>query len=300
MAQVQILLSTWNGEAWLAELLTSLTRQSFADWELLIRDDGSQDQTNKIILEWQREYPYHLGKFIIDGEHLGSAQSFSRLGEQSTAPYLMFCDQDDIWFPEKIEFSLAALQNLEAEFGEAKPLLVHTDLAVVNEQRELTASSFWDLHSFDLDQRKQAYLLTNIVSGCASIFNRVAAEKTFPVPEQAIQHDRWLALVCAWFGRIYALPQPLLFYRQHGNNQIGADLPALPSSEIAVRVNAWSRQAEAFLERHGDQLSQADYRLVAALASLQYLTGWERRRQIVQHRLFKQGILANLALLLFA
>ena len=300
MAQVQILLSTWNGEAWLAELLTSLTRQSFADWELLIRDDGSQDQTNKIILEWQREYPYHLGKFIIDGEHLGSAQSFSRLVEQSTAPYLMFCDQDDIWFPEKIEFSLAALQNLEAEFGEAKPLLVHTDLAVVNEQRELTASSFWDLHSFDLDQRKQAYLLTNIVSGCASILNRVAAEKTFPVPEQAIQHDRWLALVCAWFGRIYALPQPLLFYRQHGNNQIGADLPALPSSEIAVRVNAWSRQAEAFLERHGDQLSQADYRLVAALASLQYLTGWERRRQIVQHRLFKQGILANLALLLFA
>lgn len=300
MAQVQILLSTWNGEAWLAELLTSLTRQSFADWELLIRDDGSQDQTNKIILEWQREYPYHLGKFIIDGEHLGSTQSFSRLVEQSTAPYLMFCDQDDIWFPEKIEFSLAALQNLEAELGEAKPLLVHTDLAVVNEQRELTASSFWDLHSFDLDQRKQAYLLTNIVSGCASIFNRVAAEKAFPVPEQAIQHDRWLALVCAWFGRIYALPQPLLFYRQHGNNQIGADLPALPSSEIAVRVNAWSRQAEAFLERHGDQLSQADYRLVAALASLQYLTGWERRRQIVQHRLFKQGILANLALLLFA
>lgn len=300
MAQVQILLSTWNGEAWLAELLTSLTRQSFADWELLIRDDGSQDQTNKIILEWQREYPYHLGKFIIDGEHLGSTQSFSRLVEQSTAPYLMFCDQDDIWFPEKIEFSLAALQNLEAELGEAKPLLVHTDLAVVNEQRELTASSFWDLHSFDLDQRKQAYLLTNIVSGCASIFNRVAAEKAFPVPEQAIQHDRWLALVCAWFGRVYALPQPLLFYRQHGNNQIGADLPALPSSEIAVRVNAWSRQAEAFLERHGDQLSQADYRLVAALASLQYLTGWERRRQIVQHRLFKQGILANLALLLFA
>ncbi|TXH71453.1 MAG: glycosyltransferase family 2 protein [Thiothrix sp.] len=300
MAQVQILLSTWNGEAWIAELLASLNRQSFADWELLIRDDGSQDQTNKIILEWQRDYPYHLGKFILDGEHLGSAHSFSRLVEHSTAPYLMFCDQDDIWFPEKIEFSLAALQNLEAELGEARPILVHTDLAVVNEQRELTASSFWDLHSFDLEQRKQAYLLTNVASGCASIFNRAAAEWAFPLPRQAIQHDRWLALICAWFGRVYALPQPLLFYRQHGNNQIGADLPSLPASEIAVRVNAWSRQAEAFLERYGDELSRADYRLVAALAGLQYLKGWERRRQIVQHRLFKQGILANLALLLFA
>lgn len=300
MAQVQILLSTWNGEAWLPELLSSLNRQSFADWELLVRDDGSQDQTNKIILEWQREYPYHLGKCIVDGEHLGSTQSFSRLVEQSTAPYLMFCDQDDIWFPEKIEFSLTALQSLEAELGTTKPILVHTDLAVVDEQRELIASSFWDLRAFDVDQRKEAYLLTNVVSGCASMFNRAAASLAFPAPTEAIQHDRWLALVCAWFGHIYALPQPLLFYRQHGSNQVGAELQAIPSTEITVRVNAWSRQAEVFLERYGEQLSRADYRLVTALAGLQYLKGWERRRQIVQHRLFKQGILANLALLLFA
>ncbi|HPY39917.1 MAG TPA: glycosyltransferase family 2 protein [Thiolinea sp.] len=300
MAEVQILLSTWNGEAWLAELLTSLTRQSFADWELLVRDDGSQDQTLKIILEWQREYPYHSSKLITDGEHLGSTQSFGRLVEHSTAPYLMFCDQDDIWFPEKIEFSLAALKRLELGLGVTTPALVHTDMAVVDEAKELAAVSFWTLRSFDVEQRKQAYLLTNVVSGCASIFNRAAAEKAFPVPEPAIQHDRWLALVCAWFGQIYALPQPLLFYRQHANNQIGAELQSIPSTEIAVRVDAWSRQAEAFLQRYGDELAQADYRLVAALAALQYLKGWERRRHIVQHRLFKQGILANLALLLFA
>lgn len=300
MAQVQILLSTWNGEAWLAELLASLNRQSFADWELLVRDDGSQDQTIKIVLEWQRNYPYHLAKFITDGEHLGSTQSFSRLVEQSNAPYLMFCDQDDIWFPEKIEFSLAALQKLENELGFCTPLLVHTDLAVVDENKQLAAISFWGLRGFDVHQRKQAYLLTNVISGCASLFNRAAAEKAFPVPEQAMQHDRWLGLVCAWFGRIYALPQPLLFYRQHGNNQIGAELPAIPSTEISVRVNAWSRQADAFLERYGDDLPRAEYRVVAALAGLQYLKGWERRRHILQHRLFKQGILANIALLLFA
>lgn len=300
MAEVQILLSTWNGEAWLAELLTSLTRQSFADWELLVRDDGSQDQTLKIILEWQREYPYHSSKLITDGEHLGSTQSFSRLVEHSTASYLMFCDQDDIWFPEKIEFSLAALKKLEAELGTDLPILVHTDMAVVDEAKDLAAISFWALRAFDVEQRKQAYLLTNVVSGCASLFNRAAADKAFPIPEQAMQHDRWLALVCAWFGRVYAVRQPLLFYRQHGNNQIGAELQSIPSTEIAVRVDAWSRQAEEFLQRHGDELSRADYRLVAALAGLQYLKGWERRRHIVQHRLFKQGILANVALLLFA
>ena len=300
MAEVQILLSTWNGEAWLAELLTSLNRQSFADWELLVRDDGSQDQTLKIILEWQREYGYHSSKLITDGEHLGSTQSFSRLVEHSTAPYLMFCDQDDVWFPEKIEFSLAALKKLESEYGAHIPALVHTDMAVVDEAKALEAVSFWTLRSFDVEQRKQAYLLTNVVSGCASIFNRAAASKAFPVPEQAIQHDRWLALVCAWFGGIYALPQPLLFYRQHGSNQVGAELQSIPSTEIALRVDAWSQQAEVFLQRYGDELARADYRLVAALAALQYLKGWERRRHIVQHRLFKQGILANVALLLFA
>lgn len=300
MAQVQILLSTWNGEAWLAELLASLNRQSCADWELLIRDDGSQDQTIKIIFEWQRDYPYHVAKFITDGEHLGSTQSFSRLVEHSTAPYLMFCDQDDIWFPEKIEFSLAALQTLENEVGFCTPLLVHTDLAVVNEAKELAAISFWGLRDFKVDQRKEAYLLSNVVSGCASIFNRAAAERAFPVPDQSMQHDRWLALVCAWFGRIYPLPQPLLFYRQHGNNQIGAELPSIPFSQISERVESWSRQAEAFLQRYGDELTRADYRLITAVAGLQYVKGWERRRHILQHRLFKQGILANIALLLFA
>lgn len=300
MALVQILLSTWNGEAWLAELLASLNRQSFSDWELLVRDDGSQDQTIKIILEWQREYPYHLAKFITDGEHLGSTQSFSKLVEYSTAPYLMFCDQDDIWFPEKLEFSLAALQKLENEVGFCTPILVHTDMAVVNEAKELSAISFWALRSFNVKQSKQAYLLTNVVSGCASIFNRAAAEKAFPVPYHAMQHDRWLALVCAWFGQIYALPQPLLFYRQHANNQVGAELQSIPSTEIASRVEAWSQQAEVFLQRYGEELTPADYRLVAGLAGLQYLKGWERRRHILQHRLFKQGILANIALLLFA
>ena len=300
MAQVQILLSTWNGEAWLPELLASLERQSFADWELLVRDDGSSDQTNKILFEWQRLYPYKVAKIIHDGEHLGSKWSFNRLIEHSDAAYLMFCDQDDIWFPEKIEFSLLALQRLESELSLETPLLVHTDMAVVDAGKNLTAISFWDLRDFDIEQRKQAYLLTNVVSGCASLFNRAAADKAFPLPEAAIEHDRWLALVCAWFGRVHAIQQPLLFYRQHGSNQIGADLQSIPSAEITLRVQAWSRQAEAFLQCYGHELSSADYQLVEALAELQYLKGWGRRRQILQHRLFKQGLLANLAMLLFA
>ncbi len=299
-AKVQILLSTWNGERWLPELLESLERQSFQDWDLLIRDDGSQDQTNKLLLEWQRAHPHKVKLFEVDGQHLGSAASFSRLVSLSSAPYLMFCDQDDIWFPEKIELSMAAMGLLESGYGHSKPLLVHTDMAVVNADKDLLAASFWRLRGFDVAQRKQAYLIANVVSGCASLFNRAAAGQAFPLPDEAIQHDRWLALVCAWQGQVHPLAQPLMFYRQHGQNELGADAAPFAAPRISERVIAWSRQAEAFLGRFGAKLSPTEYRLVAALAELQYLKGWERRRHILQHRLFRQGILANLALLLFA
>lgn len=296
--QVQVLLSTWNGEKWLPELLESLAQQTFRDWQLLVRDDGSSDQTLRILLEWKQAHRARGGGLMLDGSHIGSKLSFSRLVEASTAPYLMFCDQDDVWFPEKVALQYAALRRLEREYGADTPLLVHSDLTVVGPRRELRAVSFWQYRGFDVEQRKQAYLLNNVVTGCATIFNRKAAELAFPVPLQAIQHDRWLALVCAWFGHIRSLPNPTLLYRQHGYNQIGSSPANL--AQLDARVKAWGSQAEAFLERFGDRLNAQDYRLLEAVAGLQHLRGRERRQHILRHRLFKQGVLENLALLLFA
>ncbi|EIJ36077.1 glycosyltransferase family 2 protein [Thiothrix nivea] len=296
--KVQILLSTWNGERWLPELLRSLEQQTFQDWQLLIRDDGSTDRTIQILLKWQEANPQRLSDLLLDGTHLGSKLSFSRLVQASTAPCLMFCDQDDIWFPEKVELQCTALRLLEGKFGKEKPLLVHSDLAVVDERKELQAVSLWEYRNFNVGQRKQAYLLNNVVTGCASAFNREAARLAFPVPLYAMQHDRWLALVCAWFGHIQPQPQPTLLYRQHGSNLLGAEPGGL--SALGERVDAWSRQADAFLQRFGKQLDVADYRLVEAVAGLRYIRGWKRRQHILHHRLFKQGVLRNLALLLFA
>lgn len=295
---VQVLLSTWNGERWLPDLLASLERQTFTDWQLLVRDDGSQDKTLKILLEWQKTHP-KLVTDIISASSIGSTASFDQLVRKSQAPYLMFCDQDDIWFPEKIELQVEALRQLEQQYGSAKPLLVHTDLVVVNEHKQVLSPSFWDYRGFDLKQRKQAYLLNNNVTGCATVFNRRAAQLAFPLPTEAMQHDRWLALVCAWFGHIGVLAQPTILYRQHNHNVIGAKR-SLELGDIHKRIDLWSRQAATFLRCFSTQLAQEDYELLQALAHLQYLRGWERRRHIVQHRLFKQGVLENLALLLFS
>ena len=303
MTQVQILLSTWNGERWLPALLDSLLQQTYTDWELLIRDDGSQDQTLKILLEWKQANPEKVAILEINGMHLGSAFSFSRLVEMSTAPLLMFCDQDDVWLPQKISVKMDAMQRLSAQNDINCSLLVHTDLTLINAQDELLADSFWQWRGFDTQQSKQGYLLTNTVTGCATLFNQVTAEKAFPLPAGVQHHDHWLALVCAWFGEIYPIEQPTVHYRQHDDNEVGAGLANylhVTAASIPGRVEAWSKQAEIFLHCFGSELSAADCRLIEALAGLRYLNGWERRGQIVQHRLFKQGVLANLALLCFA
>lgn len=295
---VQVLLSTWNGERWLPDLLASLERQTHKNWQLLVRDDGSQDKTLKILLEWQQQHAHYVTD-IITASHIGSAASFDQLVKKSRSPYLMFCDQDDVWFPEKIEYQVEALYQLEQKYGRAEPLLVHTDLALVDAHKNLLSPSFWEYRGFDLKQRKQAYLLNNIVTGCATIFNRSAADLAFPLPPDAIHHDRWLALVCAWFGHVGAVPQPMILYRQHDHNLIGAK-PSAQVLDIQKRIDLWSQQAAAFLRCFRARLTKEDYQLVEALAALQHMKGWERKRHMVQHRLFKQGVLENLALLLFS
>ncbi len=297
-SKVQILLSTWNGARWLPTLLESLRQQTFQDWQLLIRDDGSSDQTLRILLDWQALYPEKIAALQVGGEHLGSTASFSQLVTSSTAPYLLFCDQDDVWLPEKIEWQHRAMQKLEEQHGIMLPLLVHSDLAVVDAERQLQAVSFWRQRHLPVNQAKRAYLLTNVVTGCATLFNRTAANMAFPAPLQAIQHDRWLALVCAWFGHIQALDYPLVLYRQHDSNQIGAY--ASRSKNIEARIYAWSLQAEAFLQRYSKKLAAEDYKIVKAVADLRHLKGWGKRQHIMRHRLFKDDLLANMALFLFA
>jgi len=297
---VHILLSTHNGADWLEAQLDSLLQQTWQDWVLLIRDDASSDGTAELLQAWQAQWPHKVASLECSQTRLGSTASFSTLVMRSQADYLLFCDQDDIWLPQKIERLMQRMQRLEAQYNARTPLLVHADMTVVDAQRRVLADSFWQQRHFKLAQSRQAYLLQNTVSGCATLFNRAAALAAFPAPAQAMQHDRWLALVCAWQGQVVAVPQVLVLYRQHANNTLGAAGLGWRVTQIHARVVAWSQQAEAFLQRYGAHLAVPDYQRVAALARLQYLRAGTRRLQIVRHRLFRAGVLANVALLLFA
>ena len=128
---IEILLSSFNGEKYIKELLDSIIAQSYENWQLLIRDDGSKDSTSDIINKYEQIYPTKI-KIINDGgKNLGSTLSFARLLECCQGEYIMLSDQDDVWLPNKIELTLNEIVNL-ASGVKNQPLMVFTDLKVVN------------------------------------------------------------------------------------------------------------------------------------------------------------------------
>jgi len=290
---VQILLSTFNGEAWLNALWDSLLAQHWKNWQLLIRDDGSSDQSWDIIQYWQLNYPK---KAIVlrDNEHVGSKESFNRLVAASTANYLCFCDQDDVWLPEKIQAQMIEMRFQERKQKENTPLLVHSDLLVTDEALNTVHSSFWRFRKFKIRQSKQQCLVQNTVTGCACLFNRSAAELAFPIPPAAMEHDRWLALSVHWFGYIAVLPLALVKYRQHNKNQIGAYQQV---KSISQSVVAWSQQAEVFLLKYADQFNDCERAYLTDFASLHRKNRWQRRKILWKNKIRKQGFLPNIALL---
>ena len=140
---IDILLATYNGETFLEEQIDSLLAQSHHGWRLLVRDDGSSDGTREILENYRSRHPDLIIIIPSDGQNLGVCGNFSHLLEQTDAPYVMFCDQDDVWHHDKIETTLTKMRELERQHGESAPLLIHTDLMVVDAQLTVIGESLW-------------------------------------------------------------------------------------------------------------------------------------------------------------
>ena len=127
-AQVAILMATYNGERFLPVQLDSILNQEFEDWVLLVSDDGSTDRTREILLQYQKRYPNKI-QILEKEKPTGSAKkNFLFLTHQAKDyPYLMYCDQDDFWKPEKVRLTLEKMKEIENGSAEI-PCLVHTDL----------------------------------------------------------------------------------------------------------------------------------------------------------------------------
>ena len=222
---IYIILATFNGADFLPEQLDSLVTQTETRWTLLIHDDGSSEDTVRIIEDYlQKDHRIQVQTY--GGENPTSALgNFSGLlvsAFEQGARYVFFCDQGDVWDSDKLGVMLGRLKQVEGT--ECEPCLIHHDLEVVNESLETIADSFIELMQLKPSSQcnPQRLISRNEVTGCAMACNRALLEIALPISVQAVMHDWWLALFAGYFGRLAFVPDKLVKYRQHGENTIGA------------------------------------------------------------------------------
>lgn len=207
----------------------------------------------QIIDSYVKKYPEKISQ--IKGAPTGNSRDcFAELLNACDDDYIMFCDQDDVWKPQKIEITLAAMKKAEQENG-GLPILVHGDLSVVDSSLNVISDSFFEFQRLYQENVSLPKLLVqNYVTGCTVMINRALKEKCSPIPKECIMHDWWLGLVAAACGKIVCISEPLLLYRQHEGNQVGAKASyglalikrkLATLSQVRENYNATYRQAAA-------------------------------------------------------
>ena len=303
---IEILMTTCNGQKHLEEQLDSLFSQTIQSFALVVQDDASIDSSIKILKRYQALYPSRI-MIRINKTNLGAAYNFLDLMTAHKNQYLMLCDQDDVWLPQKIENTLNEMKRMEAKYGIQTPILVHSDLTVVNIDLQLISHSYLKMAGADsIDSIKQMVLRNN-VAGCTVMYNRALANLLIETPKSCIMHDCWLAQVAFCFGKISCIPSQIL-YRQHGNNALGAQsvhgfrhkwYKITHSYEIRQSLFASYRQAGEFLRIYGNLLSPSDRQVLAAYAAMPSMGKLDRLLMMKKEQLFRKGILRKLSQAVF-
>lgn len=222
-SKIAILLATYNGAAFLREQLDSLLHQSCQDWCLYVHDDGSADDTCLILSEYAKTHPDKI--ILLDYPPQGGAcRNFWSLLERIQSDYYMFCDQDDVWLPEKIEQEMLAMQIAEQNNPE-KAVVVATDLKVVDSQLQLIDDSLWHMAGIypQYVQKFDEMAANTLVTGCTILMNQKVKDVLRPLTPRVFMHDAWIAsCVRKAQGVLECLPVPMVLYRQHGGNTLGA------------------------------------------------------------------------------
>src|SRR5712691_6164922 len=211
---IDVLLATYNGARYLRPQIESILDQEGVSFRILVRDDGSADETPAVIEHYRRMRPDRVVR-VGGSDHLGTVGNFACLLREASAPYAALSDQDDVWARHKLRTLLSAMRDLESRHSIGAPLLVHSDLTVVDETLRERHPSFWRYSGFDpRGANLPQLLIKNTVTGCASLVNRALIELALPIPQAALVHDYWLALVAGAAGHFGIVEETLMAYRQ--------------------------------------------------------------------------------------
>jgi len=222
---VLILMAAFNGGKYIAEQIESIRGQTMPAWKLMIKDDGSTDDTIIIAKHYASlDKRIHL----VEGEHtrLGPVRNFSWLmkrAQQTHESYVAFADQDDVWDEDKLNVQFQDMVNLEGKYGKHVPLLVHSDLEVVDENMRTIHPSFARYQNMRHPETKdiRTLIVQNVAVGNTIMINRQLLDIAVPIPENAYMHDWWLVLCAVVFGGLFYNHRQLNKYRIHAHNVTG-------------------------------------------------------------------------------
>ncbi len=306
LERVDILLSTYNGQKYIKEQLDSIFDQSYKNFRVIVRDDGSSDATLAIVKSYDVE-------ILESNENLGAKMSFATLLEyalhSSNSKYFMFADQDDVWHSDKIEKSVEAMKKLQKDTAKPLPLLIHSDLRVVDEKLNGIDNSFWHYSRIHPKYNQlNRLLMQNTVTGCTMLLNRELAHLALPIAPKAIMHDWWIAMVASAFGKIAYINESTIEYRQHGGNSIGVATPhydkkiehllaiLFDPKSMHRRLSSNKEQAIAFLDRFCNRLSNQATQTIEAFVTLFGHSFVNRQRLLIKYDFFFTDLSKNIAL----
>lgn len=303
--KVYVLLAAYNGQKYIRQMIDSVLMQDYENLQLILSDDGSQDDTRLILAEYARKNPDRVVHYQ-SGMKFGCAQYhfLHLLSKFCDAPYIMFCDQDDIWHRDKVRKTLLRMQKLED--GTDVPVMVHTDLRVVDEDLGVVDPSFWNYSNLDGSRLALNQLLVqNVATGCTMMINRSLAQLVCSsIPDSGIlMHDWWIALVAAACGKAGVVSDSTMDYRQHGNNSVGAkDVRSLPY--LWKRFNAQIRrrplednavQAQLLLQCHRDHMKTEQISVIRSFIEAQKSPWLLRNCLYIRHGFLKYGLIRKIA-----
>lgn len=305
---VDVLMATYNGEDYIEEQIESILNQSYTKWKLYIRDDGSTDNTLEIIEKFSAKYPKKIFLVKDDKKGLGAKGNFKELMRYSSNDYCMFSDQDDIWLKDKIEKSFEKIKSLEELYGIDTPILVHTDLRVVDENKKIINNSFWkyqNLNPNNIQLRK--LLVENIVTGCTMIINKPLLNLSKNIPKESVMHDAWIALVASAKGKVYSLDEQTILYRQHSKNEVGAKSVKgigfiqknLNQEKINLSINNSIAQASKLYEIFNEELTERDKQILKTFKNIRKYGYLKRKYIAIKYKFYKNDLKRRLGYLIF-
>jgi glycosyltransferase involved in cell wall biosynthesis len=234
---VSVAVATWNGSKFLRKQLDSLFNQTYRNLEVVVADDNSEDSTLCILEEYKKKAGL---SYVVNSKRLGVVRNFERVLSLCKGDYIAFCDQDDIWFPKKVE-------TLVSEIGDYS--LICSDAKLIDENDKVFAESFHRYSNIEVPKDKEYFyhlVFHNFVTGCTALLKKELLDVALPIPDGEKYHDWWFALAASKYGGIKYLRDQLVFYRQHSSNDTGIVKKPSVFEELFGFINRIGKRSGSF------------------------------------------------------